>query len=95
MTILNYIKLASQFFFRKAHTFTVRLGDADLTVKIEQEVANQVHIPFSISLANALTIVALIEDHVSVGSVGPNDPSFSFNAYVDGNIEVTITISKV
>ena len=91
MTILNYIKLASQFFFKKAHTFTVTLGKIKTSVKIEQEVANAVHVPFSISLADALTLISLIEDHAAVGPTTP----LSFNAYVDGNIEVTITLSVV
>lgn len=89
MTLANYISLIKTFFFKKAHTFTVHLGAEKVTVAVSVESPDAVHVPYEITLADAMTLVELIQNHADAAT------SLSFNAYVDGNIEVTVTISKI
>jgi hypothetical protein len=91
MNIMSYLDLIKQFFFKKAHSFTVRIGADRLTISVSVEAADATHTPFAISFSQALQLVALVQDHATTAPVSP----LSFNAYIDGNINVLISVSSV
>lgn len=86
MTILNYVELAAQFFFKKAHSFSFRLGPDKVVVEVVSSSAPTV--PVSISFGQALQLVDLIQGNATA-------TPFTSGFVIGGNIEVTVTVSKI
>jgi hypothetical protein len=85
MTFSNYLSLVSQFFFKKAHTFSFRLGSERVSVSV---VSGEGSIPTSVSLGQAMQIV----NHFSGAPLASTlTESFTINS----NLTVSVTLTKV
>jgi hypothetical protein len=83
MTFANYLSLVSQFFFKKAHTFTFRLGSEKVTATISSGAENT-----AINLGQAMQIVNLLEG-------APIANSLTEKLVINGNLTVIVTVSRV
>jgi len=88
MTLAVYFDIFAQFFLKHKHTFTFRLGPDRVSVLVEESSTKS---PFEITLSEAVYIAKYLVSHHL------NFPTYPFVAEfsVDGNIEVTITVTKV
>jgi len=85
MTLSNYFTLASQFFFKKTPTFVFRLGPDKVSVAVSAATSA---LPLSIGFSQALQLVSLIAGNATA-------TPFTAGFLINGDIEVTVTISKI
>lgn len=83
MTFKNYLSLAAQFFFKKVHTFSFRLGSEKVTATVSLGTEKT-----AINLGQAMQIVSLLEG-------APIANSLTEKFVINGDLTVTVTVSKV